>query len=511
MSFLRSHRDRKGSLTSRGGSEATEASQPGQAPQHQQFLKSQQPFFFRSKSKRSDQGTVGMRKSLRGSSSSGTTPGPAPGNGVVVKRDGSLRDKARRASRSLKLKIKNLFSLSKSEDDQTGLPDQHIQSQKSHISSLFDSSHVPVAGPQARHSSNGSSLSRVPSNVASIHNVPSKQLIRSHRGSVESLKSEKEVSDEKSRVTSWTSSNTATIASQQQAWSEWERQRLSVIKENGAHCPSPSIRRPGVGTPPVRSQESFCQAHSPTQDLGAPKINSQRVYSALMKRLNETKQLAQMVEQQRLSSGEQSDPFRTMSPGSSSVCSSPDMREDATAATITIRRVPPSNENLPKPSRRGSKSQRQISRCEAAAAWEEYLENEGKPAEVRSRQRSSSASTGGSYVAYPKAAPGDGRGLSPGPLPRGDRSPPAGRALSDRSSAFFGSPTRHLFRTNSPFRRALQENMRASENASKETSRAESPFAYRRSGSSAQPACSSRARPGPSGILRKHLLVSYRR
>src|SRR3569833_257766 len=463
MRFLSSGRPRATSSVSQDDN-STSGYRTESSPIGPRRLRSQPSLFFRSRNKRPDVGPSSIRKSLRSNCSGSAVPptlsrDPLPRSST---KDDSLRSRARKASRSLKSKLKSFFNLSKSESVSTGLPEQHIESQKTHVPGIIDSLQSIANGLGRVDIPDQCSLSRVPSNVASFHAVPADQRLRSRQGSLESLRSEKENGDEKSRVTSWSSGPT-TIASQQQlqqTWSEWERQRLSVIKEHGIHSPSPSLRRPGASTPPVRGHDGAPSV------LPGPTIDSQRVYSALMKRLRETEQLAQISEQQRYSEDDYSDPFRTASLASEPGWSKNDAGTRSTPTPPTIRRVPPSCENLQDPRADEatfySNPEGAISSSAADNPWANHQPKLG-------RKRSSSAATSVSYTPYPRAGAGGGRGRAPagGRGPRRGTASPAGSraALSDRSSAFFASPSRHLFRTTSPFRRALQESMHAVEHA----------------------------------------------
>ena len=407
-------------------------------------------------------GPIGMRKSLRSSSSNSAIPAfvtTAPAALEVPKGERSLRNKARKVSRNLKSKLKSLFHLSKGEVEPPGLPEQHIETRKCHASRRFRSPPSSAGGIDGEAHAAGS-ISRVPSSVASLHVVRPEDALHSRRGSIESLSGEHDVADEKSRVTSWASSNVASVASQQQAWNEWERQRLSVIKENGIHSPSPSFSRRNLHTPPTRPPYTSETTAPLTKVLPGPTVDSQRVYSALMKRLKETRQLENVTERQRRSSGEQSDPFRTASPATST-CSRLDLKELSTPTPTTIKRHSPPNGGIsrviPKRSHNESPmSRRMLAVFDTENPWE-GLENDHGP------NHDISGAAPVTYSAYPPAAPKDGQGLSP-PIEfvlRGNGSPSKGGALSDGNSVFFGSPSRHLFRTTSPYRRALQETMAA--------------------------------------------------
>ncbi|KAK4032184.1 hypothetical protein C8A01DRAFT_41379, partial [Parachaetomium inaequale] len=100
---------------------------------------------------------------------------------------------------------------------------------------------------------------------------------------MESLRSERDRNaSDGSSLTSWAHSGPSTLTSQeQQQWREWEKQRLSVIRENGAHVPSPSIRRRVLGS------GLFQPPDGGTENPVAPRpmVDSQRIYSALVKRM----------------------------------------------------------------------------------------------------------------------------------------------------------------------------------------------------------------------------------
>ncbi|KAK7734735.1 hypothetical protein SLS53_007841 [Cytospora paraplurivora] len=207
---------------------------------------------------------------------------------------------------------------------------------------------------------------------------------------------------------------------------EWEKQRLSIINEHTSHAHSSSIgpQQPSLQT--ITSQEELANSTNLARLPPGATVDSQRVYSALMKRMNETKQLAGIVEQQRKSS-DASDPFRTLSP----------------------------------PSTIGSGGSNVTAALAGAKPPQELSWAVGKEAdEYRHPSRSASRATEGSYKAVSIPVAVENRRLSP-PIqltPTGKHAPSA-RSITDRSSVFFGTPTSHLFRTKSPYRRSLQDAM----------------------------------------------------
>lgn len=370
-----------------------------------------------------------MPKTLRDSSANVEMPASGTGASLGRSRSGSLRNRARKVSTSLRSRLKSLF-INKSEEE-SRLPAQQIEAQRTHVSEVFDENPWVSAVPEHDHCRERSSLSRVSTRIPSLHAIPSHERLHSRRGSIDSCKSAAEQSSGgRSRVTSWASTDTNTVIAHrpQEAMEEWEKQRLSIISEHGIRNPPPSLGFPVLGLQTITSQEELAPPMALQCLPPGATVDSQRVYSALMKKMNETQQLAGIVEQQRKSS-DGSDPFRTFSPSNS--ISSGDSSD--TVASIQAR---------------NPRQQLSISGKDV----EEY------PSCVRPpRERKVSLNN-----EITQSITDDHRSLSP-PIhltPKGE-GPVAAKTITDRGSAFFGSPTSHLFRTTSPYRRSLQEAMRA--------------------------------------------------
>ncbi|ROV87792.1 hypothetical protein VSDG_09586 [Cytospora chrysosperma] len=375
---------------------------------------------------------VGMDspKASRSNSPTGVLPTSATGASLTLSlsRHGSIKSKARKVSSSFKSRFKSLF-VNKSEDD-AKLPAQQIEAQRTHVSGIYDDNPWTTTTVGFGHDRERSSLSRVSTRVPSLHAVPSSERLRSRRGSIGSLGGEsRKLSDEKSRVTSWASTeiNTVIAHDTQDSIEEWDKQHLSIINEHGLHAPSPSSGCQQLGLQTITSQEELGPSAAVDRLPPGATVDSQRVYSALMKKMTETRQLAEIVEQQRKSS-DNSDPFRTLSPSSTV-----DSRHSSDA-------VAHGNCSLP-----------QEPHCEPGKEDDEY----------HLRSRSISCTTKSSHKAIPNLVAGDHRVLSrPIHLTPKGKNVPAARSITDRSSAFFGTPTSHLFRTTSPYRRSLQEAIR---------------------------------------------------
>ncbi|RSM13569.1 hypothetical protein CDV31_005739 [Fusarium ambrosium] len=274
MSFLK---NRRGMAASRSSSRAENdvvvrlaREKYREQMEDQERLQAQSSATIRSKNRRSE-GSTGLRKSLRNSSNNSTVLSSAfSSNGTSVFKQQGLRKTARKVSNGLRSKLKGLFTRGKSASGS----EKHEEDQGTDGN---DSD-----GDTCLHASNDegteeASMSRVASRIPSLHDVPSNQQLRSTQGSVESLESdEQHACDERSRVTSWTNSVTNTVSSMGML-GEWERQRLSVIKENGMHISSSSARPIGLDEPELGSQDIW----------SGTEIDSERVYSALMKRLGE--------------------------------------------------------------------------------------------------------------------------------------------------------------------------------------------------------------------------------
>lgn len=252
-----------------------------------------------------------------------------------------------------------------------------------------------------------SSMSKVSSHVPSLHAVPSNEHLRSRKGSIESLRSEhREASGDKSRVTSWASTDINTIIANRVSKSTsdaWEGEQLAFIAP------------PDLQT--VASQEKLALATSNGKVCNGATVDSQRVYSALMKKMQETQQLYDnMLEQRRLS--DHSDPFRTLSPPSSEGSIVTDQPQEATRTQLVARSdFDQGNGDL------------QSSRSSSEKSQDSCLTVSGPESRLRQQVL----------------------------RPAEEASP--SKPIVDRTSAFFGSPTSHLFRTRSLWRKSLQEAM----------------------------------------------------
>ncbi|KAK4453457.1 hypothetical protein QBC34DRAFT_206727 [Podospora aff. communis PSN243] len=469
MSFLRNRRILPGSRTSRESNrhqldldgpnpdehgEQTTLMAARSTPQ----LGGKASSIFGSRTRRAD---PPMRKSLR----SGNTTDHSENNDpdTLLGRDDGFKNRARKASRTLKTKLKSLFSMSRSEDSPPTIPAQHIESQRTHVSEDLRSMLESEIGQL--HGTDWGSFHQVPSRVPALQTVPA-NIIRSNRGSLESLKSERErkVSDDRS-LTSWTHSGPSTLTSQQQQqWREWEAQRLSVIRENGTHAPSPSMRRPVLGT-------QLFQNHS--HSLVDPIVphhstDSQRIYSALMKRIQVIQEKNEDIVEQRKRNFDFKDsdtdcgtPYGLSGVGVS--CDTPKAVEYRTAQPIRPPRDPSATptRSSGNASYGGEQQDGLGRRPQDCSISQDHQACSTEFCKGSTQSSTDPGNAGGfevesSLISVPRTA-------SPDPFTSrpGERTAPAQelKAFSGRGSAFFGSPSSHLFRTKSPYRRALRQSI----------------------------------------------------
>lgn len=387
-----------------------------------------------------------LRKTLR-DVSIGTSSMSTKGS-----RDESLRLRARRVSHSFKHKLKNFFNISDANHDSRLFPPQQIEAQKTHGMSIADLKYSFEDGHSTNRERGDTTISRVTSGVPSLHAVPLEQQLRSRQGSLESLRSERKVSGEKSRVTSWSDSDANTHGTANSSRGEYEQQRLSVIKESSHHITSTSRQRRPIHASWTEANDDFDM--SPTDVLQRGRnMDGQRIYSALMNRLQETtdtkrgfqdkcpQHCEELVVQEIVPPRSSSRTFATNGDTMAATIKHVTAQENpctdtsrsASAATVLHKQHPVANEmsNSHDPDKFDASASTKVNAPTAS-------KTPGFPP-----QKSVSIST--RSLTNPKVG-----------MPAS-----SGRALSERSSVFFGSPSCHLFRTQSPYRRAVRKSMQA--------------------------------------------------
>lgn len=226
-----------------------------------------------------------VRTSSTNSYGSGVVSATSPSADRIAKR--GFGSKARSISVSLKNRLKRVFS--RTADAEAAFPVQQVDAGRLHFgnsispSSGVDQQYHPVPSPN--HDIVRKTLSRESMliDAAEILDKPSNQ------GSIRSVRSDDDLSNTRSRATSWTNSTaTNTITSNQIK----EKKRLSIIQENGGpHQPSSPIRHYGdLGSlfhQPFRSNSVGARAG----------VDSRRIYSAIQRRIDERKRNAHSSEE----------------------------------------------------------------------------------------------------------------------------------------------------------------------------------------------------------------------
>ncbi|EKD14290.1 hypothetical protein MBM_07520 [Drepanopeziza brunnea f. sp. 'multigermtubi' MB_m1] len=330
MSFLRGRRDH--TQSERNDNAVQLARDRFFRDAEQQRLREQPSFLFRSKSQAQEKP---FRKSVRTSSANSYGGPVASANQSIAARDSGLKDVARKASRNLKNKFKRVFGRSSKDDEPVTVPNQQVDARETHVRQ-YNGDHPSDEQEffsNIPHPDEGS-LSRVASRQPTIHPANSSQQLRSNAGSIKSIKSVE--SDDKSRVTSWSTSGANTIPSQpaKSLLSKEQLHRLSIINEVGSHVPSLSFSRTRKNQPSAYPSV----VHRPSKRTGddqAPGpgyVDSARVYSALMKRIDENSPTSKLKAAQKPN-------FESFS--MSVRCGDP----KADRTPVTIRQVPPSSRN----------------------------------------------------------------------------------------------------------------------------------------------------------------------
>ncbi|KFY32338.1 hypothetical protein V493_00295 [Pseudogymnoascus sp. VKM F-4281 (FW-2241)] len=303
----------------------------------QQRLREQPSFLFRSSKARREEKS--LRRSFRTYSSTNSYGMPIASENQTSHRswDDTLKNRARRASRSFKNKLKGFFRRSNA-DGEVAIPDQEVQAQQSHITDYEIQLGPPTTMSSAYEGSppGRATLSSVSTRQPSLRMIQSSDRLRSIAGSMQSLTSE---ASSRSRVMSWT--NTDTTANSRYAAAERERERLSVINENGTHKVSSSFNRPLL----KNQYSAYPDFNPPGSTHGHPppfvgQVDSARVYSALMRRLDENSPEAKLTKQKDNSRTSRS-PNHGL-PGSGSI----DSRQSSQGYKSTIIRVKNSSDSL---------------------------------------------------------------------------------------------------------------------------------------------------------------------
>ncbi|KAI9772727.1 MAG: hypothetical protein M1840_000322 [Geoglossum simile] len=298
MSFLRGGREYVPHSTRGGHSAAVQMARRQYFEQlENQRLKARQSFVLSSTARRQQKA---FRKTVR------TTSQISYGSGISssdqqARLARSTPAKGRRFSakaRNLSLTIKETFKrvFHRSSESRDSVPIQQVDATRRHffVSSDADTHEGYGDTPLQLEET----ISRVSSRVPSVQVVPSDIQLKSQAGSIRSIHSEGDRNDTISRVGS---PNNSTAASSWATYQADERKRLSIIQENGG-----SMQKPG-GT------GGYTAFHRPMRTAdGIPSpVDSQRVYSALMKRIDKNRLIMKQGKESHVRIHDYADPTIT--------------------------------------------------------------------------------------------------------------------------------------------------------------------------------------------------------
>lgn len=239
-----------------------------------------------------------VRTSSTNSYGSGVVSDTTPFADRITKR--GFGNKARSLSVSLKNRLKRVFS--RAPDAEEALPVQQVDAGRLH----FGDSISPSSGVNQQYhpvpSPNHDIVRNIVSRQSMLIDIPKLLDKPSNPGSIRSVRSDDDISNTRSRATSWTNSTaTNTITSNQTK----EKKRLSIIQENGGpYQPSSPIRHYGdLGSlfhQPFRSNSVGARAG----------IDSRRIYSAIQKRIDERKRNGPSSEESESVTEKENDGFQ---------------------------------------------------------------------------------------------------------------------------------------------------------------------------------------------------------
>ncbi|KAL9117318.1 MAG: hypothetical protein Q9187_006148 [Circinaria calcarea] len=224
-----------------------------------------------------------FRRTVRTNSTNGYGNAIASPMSLPLTKPKGIGTKARDISISLKNKLKRMFQKEQTSDPV--FPNQQINSQRQHFGDQINLTSKSDRGPQSIPVPGHELLHRVNSRPVSPLRMPVHLDQADSPGSIRSISGSDHPSFSASRVTSWANSTAANTLSKQELT---EKQRLSIIQENGGPYQPSSIANSRAGIAARNGYALFrrpLHRNNDSDKTNAP-INSQRVFSALQKRLN---------------------------------------------------------------------------------------------------------------------------------------------------------------------------------------------------------------------------------
>ena len=225
-----------------------------------------------------------FRRTVRTNSTNSYGNAAASPTSLSVSKPKGIGTKARDISISLKNKLKRVFQ--REQTPGIGFPEQQIDSQRQHFGDQLNLTSNSDRGRQSIPVPGHELLHRVNSRPVSPHRMPVHLDRVESPGSIRSVPGSDRLSFSASRVTSWTNSTAANTMSKQQLM---ERQRLSIIQENGGPYQPSSMSSSRAGIAARNGYALFrrpLNRNNENDRTNAP-VNSQRVFSALQKRFHE--------------------------------------------------------------------------------------------------------------------------------------------------------------------------------------------------------------------------------
>ena len=214
--------------------------------------------------------------------------GPSIGSSGIPSAERSIKNgfghKARNLSLSLKNKLKRVFHRPSNTEDI--LPVQQLDASRAHFGGCMSTNSGADQTSHYNPSLDSEVLRKANSLESLLENTPYFFDKNASVGSICSVQSDDENNNGKSRVTSWTDSTAADTMTSSQLI---EKKRLSIIQEHGGpHQPSATIRTfadlSDIFQKPV-GNKSMGTRHGVS-------VDSQRVYSALQRRIVDNQRLA---------------------------------------------------------------------------------------------------------------------------------------------------------------------------------------------------------------------------
>ena len=234
----------------------------------------------------------GLRRTVRSSADTQYGAAIASANQGVRPLKTTISARAKEFSTKMKSKLKLVFH--RSSDKADTMPVQQLEASRPHWGESPGSSHTPSSAYEPDSPFHQGPLLRGPARVASLRLPSSSVDLQSRAGSIHSGLSGSENGNDKSRVTSWTDS---TAANTMMGNFASDYQRLAVISEDCDHPESQLFDSSVFPYSPRYAAFRGPMVAGHDKAPGANAIDSRRVYSALIKKLDERSPGVQLTDE----------------------------------------------------------------------------------------------------------------------------------------------------------------------------------------------------------------------